>query len=178
IEALPLTQAGKDSLESVHKARANYIAAREEIVKVKRERGAEAAKALEGRFYPALAEYELATQTFVGDLSAKSMRDVMLAKDESDRATLWLVACITLFFALAGLLVWLMVRSITTPVRDAVRVADALARGDLSHRVEPQGNDEIGALMRSLAEASLQLAVLVRGIQESATAIHGGAQEI
>jgi methyl-accepting chemotaxis protein len=178
IEALPMSASAKQSFEAVSTARSAYVAARDEIVKAKRERGAEGTKALEGKFYPALAEYELAMQTFVGEFNARSMRDVTLAKDESDRATLWLVSCVTLFFALAALLVWLMVRSITAPVRDAVRVADALARGDLSHRVEPQGNDEIGALMRSLAEASVQLAVLVRGIQESAAAIHGGAQEI
>ena len=148
------------------------------MLKAKRERNAEAAKALESRFYPALAEYELAMQTFIGDLSTRSVREVTLAKEESDRVTLWLASCVALFFALAALLVWLMVRSITVPVRDAVRVAEALARGDLSQRIEPRGEDEIGALMRSLATASQQLALLVRGIKESAATIHGGAGEI
>src|SRR3954468_22409060 len=178
IKTAPMNPSAKQSFEAVEAARATYIAVRNEIMQAKRAGNADKVKALEGRFYPALGEYELAMQTFIGEFSARSMREVTMAKEESDRATLWLASCALLFFALAGVLVWLMVRSITAPVSDAVRVAEALARGDLSHRVEPQGNDEIGALMRSLAEASLQLAALVRGIQEGAAAIHGGAQEI
>jgi methyl-accepting chemotaxis protein len=64
------------------------------------------------------------------------------------------------------------------PVRDAVSVAEALAKGDLTRRIEARSDDEIGVLMRSLATASEQLTVLVRGIQDSAATINGGAQEI
>jgi methyl-accepting chemotaxis protein len=178
IEALPMSKSAKQSFEAVGKARAAYISAREDMLKAKNARNAEAVKALESRFYPALAEYELSMQTFIGDLTAKSMREVTVARDESNRATQWLAGCMALFFVLAAVLVWLMVRSITVPVREAVRVADALARGELSHHVEPRGNDEIAALMRSLGAASRQLALLVRGIQDSAATIHGGAEEI
>ena len=116
--------------------------------------------------------------TFVDDLSAKSIGELALAKEHSDRGILWLGACVALFFVVAAILVWLMVRSITVPVRDAVDVADALAKGDLTRRIEARSDDEIGALMRSLATASEQLAILVRGIQDSAATISGGAQEI
>jgi len=178
IEALPMSASARKSFEAVGAARAAYIAARDETLKLKRERSPEAAKYFEGKFYPSLAAYELAVQTFVGELSVKSVRDIAAAKEQSDRALVWLGACVALFFVLAAVLVWLMVRTITVPVRDAMRVAEALARGDLSQRIEPRGEDEIGALMRSLADASRQLAVLVRGIQQGAAAIHGGAQEI
>jgi len=59
-----------------------------------------------------------------------------------------------------------------------VKVADAIAKGDLTHRIEARSGDEIGALMRSLAAANDQLSVLVRGIQEAASAIGNGANEI
>src|SRR4029078_7495727 len=49
---------------------------------------------------------------------------------------------------------------------------------DLTRKIESRGRDEIGVLMNSLATATAQLAVLVRGIQDSAASINGGAQEI
>ena len=178
IEALPMSDGAKRSFEAVGAARAAYIAAREEILKLKLGKNSEAAKLLDTKFYPSLAGYEQAVQTFVDDLAAKSISDLAFAKEDSDRAVLWLASCVALFLVVAGVLVWLMVHSITEPVRDAVSVAEALAKGNLTHRIEARSNDEIGALMRSLTAASEQLALLVRGIQVSAASINGGAQEI
>src|SRR5882672_1053363 len=171
IEAMPMSDDAKRSFGEVGNARAAYIAAREETIKLKREKNAEAAKLFDTKFYPALAGYELSVSTFVDDLSAKSIGELAVAREDADRGVLWLGACVALFFVVASILVWLMVRSITAPVKDAVDVADALARGDLTRRIEPRSDDEIGALMRSLATASEQLAILVRGIQDSASTI-------
>ena len=178
IEALPMSEDAKRSFGDVGAARAAYIAAREETLKLKREKNAEAAKLFDTKFYPMLAGYELSVQTFVDDLSAKSIGDLAFAKQESDRSVAWLASCVALFLAVAAILVWFMVRSITGPVSDAVSVAESLAKGDLTRKIEPRSNDEIGALMRSLATASEQLALLVRGIQDTAATINGGAQEI
>jgi methyl-accepting chemotaxis protein len=178
IEAMPMSDEAKRSFEAVNEARAVYIAARDETLKAKRDRNADSARLFDTKFYPALAGYELAMQTFVDDLNAKVLADLAYAKQDSDRSIVWLAACVLLFVALAALLVWLMVRSITGPVSDAVIVADALARGDLTQRAEARGDDEIGSLMRSLGRASGQLAVLVREIQNSAATINGGAEEI
>jgi signal transduction histidine kinase len=40
-------------------------------------------------------------------------------------------------------------RSIVNPLRDLIRSADRIARGDLSHPIAPEGSDEIGVLSRS-----------------------------
>ncbi len=178
IEALPMSDDAKRSFAEVGNARALYIAAREETLKLKREKNAEAAKLFDTKFYPALAGYELGVAAFVDDLSAKSIGDLAFAKEHSDEGVALIGMCVVLFIVLASVLVWLMVRSITVPVGDAVSVAEALAKGDLTRRIEARSNDEIGALMRALATASEQLALLVRGIQDSAATINGGVQEI
>jgi len=178
IESMSMSANARGSLQAVATARAEYLAARDQALKLKAERNPDAARVFDSQVSPALANYELAMSTFIGDFSVRAVRDITLANDESERATTWLAACVGVFFALAAVLVWLMVRSITVPVRDAVRVAEALARGDLSQRIEARSEDEIGMLMRALATANQQLALLVRGIQESAATVHGGAQEI
>jgi methyl-accepting chemotaxis protein len=178
IEALKMSDESKGALAAVGEARKAYMAAREETLALKRQRSAEASKVFDAKFYPALAAYQLAVESFVEGLETDSIRRFAVAKEESDRAILWLAGCTMAFLVIAMILVMMMIRSITTPVKEAVQVAEALARGDLTRKIEARGNDEIGVLMGSLASATAQLAVLVRGIQDSAASINGGAQEI
>jgi methyl-accepting chemotaxis protein len=178
IEALKLSEESQAALLQVAGARTDYLAARDEVYSLKRDRPAEAGRLVDTKFYPALATYDLAVESFVDGVATDYIRQYGIAMERSDRAVLWLAGCVVAFFVSAAVLVSLMVRSITQPVRRAVQVADALAKGDLTQSVEARGGDEIGALMRSLATANSHLARLVRGIQDSAAAISGGAQEI
>jgi methyl-accepting chemotaxis protein len=178
IDALSMSGEAKAAFESLGTARKDYIAAREAALKLKRAKSAEAARAFETQFLPALATYELATESFVDGLATDYIRQFSLAKERSDRAVLWLAGCVLAFFASAAVLVAVMVRSITQPVREAVVVAEALAHGDLTQSVQARTSDELGSLMRALGVANQQLGALVRGIQEAASAISGGAQEI
>src|SRR4051812_14243760 len=93
IDALPMGEESKAAFAAVGTARKEYIAAREEALKLKREKSPEAAKVFDAKFYPALANYELAVQSFVDGLATDYIRKFALAKDESDRAVLWLAAC-------------------------------------------------------------------------------------
>lgn len=178
IEALKMSEESKTAFQAVGEARKEYIAARENALKLKRERTSEARQAYDSIFFPAFATYDLAVQNFVDSLSTDYIRRFATAKDQSDRSLVWLAAFCGLFVVCAAALVAIMVRSITVPVRDAVHVADALAKGDLTRQIAPRGSDEIGALVRSLAAANAQLSVLVRGIQDAAAAISGGAGQI
>jgi C4-dicarboxylate-specific signal transduction histidine kinase len=52
-------------------------------------------------------------------------------------------------FVLAAIVVgFMLVRVIIKPVRSLVRATEAVARGDLTHRVEPAGRDELADLAR------------------------------
>ena len=178
IESLPLGESTRKLFSEVGTARSAYIAAREETLKLKRERDAAAAAVLDTKFAPALAAYQAAVQSFIDGYAAQYREQHAAAKLAADHGVLELGAGTAVFVLISGLLVWLVTRSITHPVREAVRIAEALARGDLTGRIEARSRDEIGALMRALAGANAQLAVLVRAIQESAATIDGGAHEI
>ncbi|HLS87637.1 MAG TPA: methyl-accepting chemotaxis protein, partial [Burkholderiales bacterium] len=178
IESLRLSEESRAAFLQAAAARNGFLAARDEAIALKRDRSPEAGRYFDTKFYPALAAYDLAVQSFVDGVATDYIRKHSVAMQRSDRALLWLAGCVAAFFVSAFVLVWLMVRSITRPVHEAVRVAEALAKGDLTRQVEAAGGDEIAALMHSLASASRQLAHLVRGIQDAAAAITGGAQEI
>ncbi|MBC7780547.1 MAG: HAMP domain-containing protein [Proteobacteria bacterium] len=70
--------------------------------------------------------------------------------------------------ALGALLAWLITRSIVMPVRQAVAIADAIARGDLSTRIEVIGRDESADLLRALEKMTAVLDALVAAQAEMA----------
>jgi methyl-accepting chemotaxis protein len=61
-------------------------------------------------------------------------------------------------------------RSVTEPLTEAVEVADQLARGDVSVRVEPRSNDEVGKLLSSMQA----MVTYLREMSEIAGAIASG----
>ena len=79
---------------------------------------------------------------------------------------------------LGGLLSWVISRSITGPLQQALRVAETVAAGDLGSRIEVTGSDETAQLLRALATMNTNLARLVGQVRQSADAIGTGAQEI
>ncbi|MBZ8143290.1 methyl-accepting chemotaxis protein, partial [Rubrivivax gelatinosus] len=72
----------------------------------------------------------------------------------------------------------LITRSIVRPIRHAVDVAAAVAQGDLSLRIEAEGRDETGDLMRSLGQMNDSLNRIVGQVRASSDSIATGSSEI
>jgi methyl-accepting chemotaxis protein len=66
--------------------------------------------------------------------------------------------------ALGAFIAWTNTRSITRPLRQAVELASAVARGDLTQRIEVKTRDEIGQLMHALQGMNRGLAGIVGGV--------------
>jgi methyl-accepting chemotaxis protein len=68
-------------------------------------------------------------------------------------------------------------RSITRPLAKAVELAKLVARGDLTHRINASGADEIGTLLAALNDMSVQLSSLITDVFRSAEAVNVTAAE-
>lgn len=72
---------------------------------------------------------------------------------------------------------WLLVRAIVRPIEEAVKIAGALAQGDLTRRIEVRANDETGRLMgalRGMSDSPVGIVARVRsGTDTMATASAG-----
>ncbi len=77
----------------------------------------------------------------------------------------------------ALIMVWL-VRSITTPLNEAVDIARVVASGDLSTTINVKGTDEIGVLLKSLKEMHDNLAAVVGKVRAGTDAIALASAEI
>src|SRR5205823_2621048 len=79
---------------------------------------------------------------------------------------------------LGAALAWRLTRSITVPLRKAVAVANAVAEGDLSTRIETGGGDETGQLMAALQAMNANLNALVARVRSGADSITTAAVEV
>ena len=94
-------------------------------------------------------------------------------------SALWVVGLIIVFALIATLaLAWLLTRSITAPISQALTVARTIAAGDLSQPITVQGKDEPAQLLGALAGMQAELQATIRGISESAQQLASAAEEM
>ena len=79
---------------------------------------------------------------------------------------------------LTVLLAWLLTRSIVTPLRKAVQVAETIAGGNLSSVIEDDGRDEPARLLGALSTMQTNLRQTIRHIAGSATQLASAAEEL
>lgn len=76
------------------------------------------------------------------------------------------------------LLAWLFTRSITRPLGEALRVAEVIASGDLTSRIDTSGRDEPAKLLVALQGMQAQLRQTIQQIGSSATQLASAAEEL
>ena len=79
---------------------------------------------------------------------------------------------------LTVLLAWLLTRSIVTPLRKAVEVAETIAAGNLSKTIEDDGKDEPARLLSALSTMQASLRQTIQHIAGSATQLASAAEEL
>ena len=84
-----------------------------------------------------------------------------------------------IFAAIAGCVIALYIsNSITQPLNEAVKIADTVASGDLTARIEVQSQDETGKLMQSLRNMNDSLKEIVGQVRGSGETLATAASEI
>ncbi|AVR96430.1 methyl-accepting chemotaxis protein [Pseudoduganella armeniaca] len=79
---------------------------------------------------------------------------------------------------LAAAVLWWVTRSITTPLRQAVGVAQAVADGDLTAAVHSASRDETGQLLRALRHMTDKLAHAVTRVRTGSETISSASSQI
>jgi methyl-accepting chemotaxis protein len=131
------------------------------------------------------AEYRKATTAaidaqFALMASSFTALDGMLAGRAAAMRT-QLITVTALISGFAALALWVIVvvtRTTTRALAQAVEAAQALARGDLSHRVEVSTKDEVGDLLRAIQASMGRLAEVVVGIKASSESVSTAAVQI
>ena len=79
---------------------------------------------------------------------------------------------------LGGVVAFAITKSITRPLGQAVHVANLIAQGDLTSRVEVSGGGEMGELLRALQDMLAKLSGLIRQVSEASGLVAGATSQL
>ncbi len=94
------------------------------------------------------------------------------------RASLVMIVVAAVATVLGALLGWVVTRSITQPIGQAVRVAETVAQGDLRVRIDSNRRDETGQLLAALERMTASLVTTVGAVRGNADSVATASSQI
>nr|WP_296255013.1 MULTISPECIES: methyl-accepting chemotaxis protein [unclassified Pseudomonas] len=88
------------------------------------------------------------------------------------------VALLIISTVLTLLFAWLLTNSITRPISSALKAAEEIAEGDLTHSIVADGPDEAGRLLAAMLKMQSKLRDTLQRISGSATQLASAAEEL
>ena len=139
----------------------------------------EAQKLVDEQLIPASRRYVQAQDAFI-EAQQQQRLDAEQHGREQTAIAKRMAMGVGLFMGLVGALLSLAtIRSITTPLSEAVQLAQTIAAGDLSYAPPSTGrSDELGRLMQSLALMTRQLRGLVCEVQGGVEAVAAASSQM
>jgi len=127
---------------------------------------AQMTRIIDAQFALVTASFDVLNDT-LGQRTQALRRDMMV-----------LVAAVALLAALAAWVMWVITRATTRSVAAAVQLAEAVAQGDLSTRVQSQGRDEIARLLQALGTMNDRLSDVVGSVRGNAESVANASLQI
>jgi methyl-accepting chemotaxis protein len=179
VEALLVTDLEKSTFKSIVELRVKYQAAKDAVQKAKAGgNAAETETAFKEVFQPAAKAYESRVLELLA-LERKAIDDMSRAIDEANAQSFNLrIALTALTLLLGGVCAFLIARSITRPLGRAVQVAETVASGDLTSRIEVDSRDETGQLLHALKNMNDSLAQVVGEVRAGTDTIATASGQI
>ncbi len=117
------------------------------------------------------------------DVLLKDQREMMAAdgkatRDAATSATTLMITLLILATLVSVGAGYLITRSVTVPILDAVHVAETVAAGDLTTTIDTSRKDETGRLLAALQEMMHGLSRTVRAVRDSTDTINTASAEI
>jgi methyl-accepting chemotaxis protein len=172
-------EGGKQRLKAIAEAKAKAMPALEQVRAHGRANETDqAAQHLIGKVVPANVAWQAAIQEFLDFQVARN-------KEEQEAAAAAFVTAYRLSlglgiasFLLAAVIAWLVSRSITRPLNEAVAIAKTVASGDLSSTIVVTSTDETGQLIESLRAMNESLQQIVGKVRAGTDTIATASSEI
>ncbi|MEH0165012.1 methyl-accepting chemotaxis protein [Roseateles microcysteis] len=113
------------------------------------------------------------------DINAKgASASALHAEQVFGSAQMWLLSVSALAAAAAIAMALFLIRAITAPLAQAVQVADQVADGDLSQRINFEGSDETARLLAALQRMQQALAATVGTVRQGAESVASASAQI
>jgi methyl-accepting chemotaxis protein len=179
LEASITTDEGKSRLAAIADKRQAYLAARTQMYEYLKQSDQPAVDTLlKEKLIPASASYLAAMgelQKYERDRAAARSAEVHTALSLAKTLLLGLLA---VSLALGAGMAYIIMRSVTRPLQEAVAAARVIARNDLSQPLDSQRQDELGELLRALGAMQSSLHQMVSQVRTSTDNISNASTEI
>ncbi len=179
IEGMDLSPESKKVFDRIGEERKVVLASLAKIRESKKAGdNAAAAKEVEVAFAPSVAKYTASLR----ELAERQVQEFDQVRahflEERDQAAMFARMMVGLLIVLLAVGTVFLVRLIRQPLHEAIQVAETIASGDLSVRVEVSRGDEFGEMMRAIAHMRDQLARLVSDVRRGTDSIATASEEI
>ncbi|MFV0676187.1 methyl-accepting chemotaxis protein [Variovorax sp. tm] len=132
-----------------------------------------------------ISKFQPAVRSVLAELDAMAEHQEKRSQEANDEAAAGYAWSRNLMLALGCLAVligaaiaWLITRSITRPIGQAVQVAEKVAAGDISSRIEVASKDETGRLMHALKKMNESLVKIVSEVRTGTDTIATASNQI
>ncbi|GAB3412795.1 methyl-accepting chemotaxis protein [Massilia agilis] len=179
IEPMITSDAEKALYAKMMVERKRYRDAVNAAMKAKTEGNQElAVKVLDEQYTPSANNYMAILDELVALQRASMDGQVKESEQNQAMGMRLIVGLAALTVVLGTLFAWILTRSITRPIRAAVELAETVAAGDLTRRIDATGGDETGALLRALRHMNDSLVAIVSQVRGGTDAIATASAEI
>ncbi len=165
--------------EQLRALEASYLPIANKVVGLATTQKTEAAvKALVQECMPLLTQVVAQLQTFQDLLNSQAASNAAAAQSAYQRDKFLMLLLSAASLMAGGFVAWWLTRSIVRPLGEAVAVAERVAAGDLTARIEVQSNDEAGQLLAALKQMNDSLVKVVGNVRIASDSIATGSSEI
>ncbi len=179
LEASLVGDDAKAAFARIHAARGAYTADRREVVQMAvGGRHDTALRRWQESTTPLLNEYLSAVEDFVSYLNEQ-------VRERGDEIVhmLELVIQVAITLTIIALIVgvlcaWFITRSITRPLATAVEVAERLAEGDMTVRIDFKAKDEVGRLLGAMGAMVGKLSQVIGEVRSGADSLASASEQV
>ncbi len=178
LEKMPLNDVGR---AFVNRIREDALLARplnDKFVAMAKTDKAAATAFLLREALPANTRWQDTLQEFIDLQKSQSREDEKAASETYSTSMTLMLMLGALALVSGGLIAWFTTRSISSPLSSAVRLAQTVANGDLTSRIDVTSQDETGQLMQALKAMNDSLANIVGQVRSGTDMIAAESQQI
>lgn len=156
-----------------------YTQAKDKAIKARTDGDPDgSARILNEEYIPAADAYESTLDELVKMQQASIDAIAAGIKADNQKSTRMLAILAAAAVALGALCSWVLTRGIVRPLREAVELAETVAGGDLTRRIDATTSDEAGALLHALRHMNDSLVRIVTDVRGGTQTIAGASAEI
>jgi len=105
-------------------------------------------------------------------------KEELLSKVTYTQISVFILALLLVCITVSIIVTIIVTRAIKTPITKSLSLANSIASGDLTSRIDYKSNDEIGKLIQSLNETAGSLQNIIREILNSSEAVSSASQQL